>query len=256
MKKKKGFTLVELLAVILILGIIALIAIPAIINIIDESQKGAFKASMENVVRTVESACEMEIINKTEHVGSYVFNNGVASPTLKYKGRVDITGTINVNKSCEVSFTNVTDGTYYATKGSVARILVTSESAEHQSDYQAGYLAGQTDGYDDGYQAGLAAGTKTIKRTLLGSYTGASSITYDATGLTNYQNLTADDFIMVPTKLSGSNGGDGAKSFEVAITKTYNASTGKLVMTGTYGRNSERWTQGWLAFDLYLFTVE
>ncbi|MEG0021996.1 MAG: prepilin-type N-terminal cleavage/methylation domain-containing protein, partial [Bacilli bacterium] len=40
--KKNAFTLIELLAVILILGIIALIAIPTITKILDESKMGAF----------------------------------------------------------------------------------------------------------------------------------------------------------------------------------------------------------------------
>ncbi|MEG2250745.1 MAG: prepilin-type N-terminal cleavage/methylation domain-containing protein, partial [Bacilli bacterium] len=39
--KKNAFTLIELLAVILILGIIALIAIPTITKILDESKMGA-----------------------------------------------------------------------------------------------------------------------------------------------------------------------------------------------------------------------
>ena len=41
MNMKKGFTLVELLAVIVILAIILAIAIPGISNIIDSSKKGA-----------------------------------------------------------------------------------------------------------------------------------------------------------------------------------------------------------------------
>ena len=57
---KKGFTLIELLAVILILGIIALIAIPTVNNILDESRRGAFKTTTQNVLKQAEETCMME----------------------------------------------------------------------------------------------------------------------------------------------------------------------------------------------------
>ena len=41
MKNKKGFTLIELLAIIVILAIIAVITVPVILNIIENSKKGA-----------------------------------------------------------------------------------------------------------------------------------------------------------------------------------------------------------------------
>lgn len=41
--KNRGFTLLELLAVIVILAIIALIATPLILNVIEKSKEGAFK---------------------------------------------------------------------------------------------------------------------------------------------------------------------------------------------------------------------
>jgi type IV pilus assembly protein PilA len=50
LKKEKGFTLVELLAVIVILGIIVAIAIPAVGNIIDNAQTEANDAQIELVV--------------------------------------------------------------------------------------------------------------------------------------------------------------------------------------------------------------
>lgn len=46
-KNQKGFTLVELLAVIVILGIILAIAIPAIGNMIEKSEDDAHKANVE-----------------------------------------------------------------------------------------------------------------------------------------------------------------------------------------------------------------
>ena len=52
--KKKGFTLVELLAVIVILAIIALIAVPTVINIIGSAQKHAFKDSVYGVIKAGE----------------------------------------------------------------------------------------------------------------------------------------------------------------------------------------------------------
>lgn len=49
-KNQKGLTLVELLAVIVILGIIAAIAIPAIGNIIEKSKKDAHIANAQQLI--------------------------------------------------------------------------------------------------------------------------------------------------------------------------------------------------------------
>ncbi|GKV68789.1 hypothetical protein NCCP2716_12870 [Sporosarcina sp. NCCP-2716] len=50
LKNEKGLTLVELLAVIVILGIIAAIAVPAIGNIIDNSRVKAIKADAQTIL--------------------------------------------------------------------------------------------------------------------------------------------------------------------------------------------------------------
>lgn len=52
MMKKQGFTLIELLAVIVILAAIALIATPLVLNIIERTEKGAFRDSVYGIMES------------------------------------------------------------------------------------------------------------------------------------------------------------------------------------------------------------
>ena len=54
MNKKKGFTLVEILAVVIILGIISVIVYPVLNKILKDNRKKAFEASLNAVVRAAE----------------------------------------------------------------------------------------------------------------------------------------------------------------------------------------------------------
>ena len=56
MKKKKGFTLVELLAVIVILAVILVITVPKIISTITDSRKGTLISSAKLIAASAESA--------------------------------------------------------------------------------------------------------------------------------------------------------------------------------------------------------
>ena len=66
--KNKGFTLVELLAVIVILAIIALIAVPVIMNIIDRARKSAFKDTAYGIINAGEIKYTSNLL---DHVNKY-----------------------------------------------------------------------------------------------------------------------------------------------------------------------------------------
>ena len=112
---KKGFSLIELLAVILILGIIALIAIPTVSNILKEARGGAFKATVEQVVKSVENNCQVEKVDNQEVTNVYVINNGKIKPKIDIKGSLPNNGIIYVNDKCAVSL-GIDDNKHNATK--------------------------------------------------------------------------------------------------------------------------------------------
>lgn len=55
MKKKKGFTLIELMAVIAIIAILAAVLVPTVTGYIDRSKKSAIVTQVRNVVSAVET---------------------------------------------------------------------------------------------------------------------------------------------------------------------------------------------------------
>ncbi len=54
--KKRGFTLVELLAVIIIIGVVALITVPSVNSILERSRKGAFRSSANGILRSIQTS--------------------------------------------------------------------------------------------------------------------------------------------------------------------------------------------------------
>ena len=92
--KKKGFTLVELLAIIVILGIIMSIATPIIIKIINDSKKETYKLSMSGYVRAVE---EQIAVNKAKGKITKNGNYNIKNFEVGYSGRIADKGNFSIN---------------------------------------------------------------------------------------------------------------------------------------------------------------
>ena len=65
-KNKKAFTLIELLAVIVILGVIMVIAVPAVTKYIDKSRKDGFTKTASGVVDAARLYYSNEYGNSSE----------------------------------------------------------------------------------------------------------------------------------------------------------------------------------------------
>lgn len=81
---KKGFTLVELLAVLVILAIVALIAVPIILNVIDNAKKSSAVDSAYGYIEAIE------------------LNNALANVNEKYKQITDEDGLISINAKVKI----------------------------------------------------------------------------------------------------------------------------------------------------------
>jgi prepilin-type N-terminal cleavage/methylation domain-containing protein len=121
MKKNKGFTLVELLAVIVILAVIALISTPVVLSMIESSRQGAAESSALSYVDATEKAILTQLMtnSSTDYTGTYTVNALVLTKdsttiTTDLKGDRPTSGTVVVSKTT-VTKAQLKFGSYYVT---------------------------------------------------------------------------------------------------------------------------------------------
>lgn len=124
---KKGFTLVELMAVIILIGVIGLISIPLIINTIDKQKAKSFKISVEGLVEAAKQDLES---NGSKFPREYVYkvvNNKrdlyLVKDNNEYES-LQVSGLIKNQATARIMYNNngilmlyVKNKTYCAVKG-------------------------------------------------------------------------------------------------------------------------------------------
>ena len=121
MNKKKGFSLVELIAVIVILAIILVIAVPRILVTIDETDKKAFTSDLNELIGTSKLEYNEKLSGVSKDVW-YYFEDGKQvdydiSGQLHFKGNTPLRGYILVTKNGEVELELTShNGKYCASK--------------------------------------------------------------------------------------------------------------------------------------------
>ena len=122
-EKNKGFTLVELLAVIVILALIALIATPIILNVINDAKKQAAKDSAYGYMDAVEKyIVSSELEDKSIKDGTYRVEE--LNKKISVKGSTPDNGNIEIKNSSVKSYDIGIDG-YEVNNGEVKKVSTT-----------------------------------------------------------------------------------------------------------------------------------
>lgn len=107
LKNKKGFTLVELLAVIVILAIILAIAVPTISTLISNQKKASFVAGVKMLIKGV----DYDVLTRSATTVSQL-NGGSAYTAATYGGSTADYTTFTVNSLNPVNVTVVGGGQF------------------------------------------------------------------------------------------------------------------------------------------------
>ena len=122
-RKNKGFTLVELLAVIVILALIALIATPIILNVINDAKKQAAKDSAYGYMDAVEKyIVSSELEDKSIKDRTYSVEE--LNKKISVKGSTPDNGNIEIKNSSVKSYDIGIDG-YAVSNGEVKKVSTT-----------------------------------------------------------------------------------------------------------------------------------
>ena len=105
---KKGFTLVELLAVIAILAILVIIALPNVMGMFNTAKQNSFNTEVKEIYKTAQ---QKWMIDHMATTGQQTYTRSSMEKDLS--GRKEIEFSITFEKSGKVSHYRATDGTFW-----------------------------------------------------------------------------------------------------------------------------------------------
>lgn len=103
MKGKNGFTLVELLAVIIILGLIAVLIVPKVVNMLDDAEKNTNMTSAENLIKAAELKVSNNEITGNNRDIKINYQTGENINYLDYTGEKPEIGQVQIKRNGDIA---------------------------------------------------------------------------------------------------------------------------------------------------------
>lgn len=113
MESNRGFSLIELLAVIIVLAVISLLVVPTSLKIISKVEMDSFGNSVQNLIKAAQNNCQIERIEGKTITNIYTFTNGKIDNKLSVKGDLPKRGKVILSNNCKAA-AFVSNGIYCA----------------------------------------------------------------------------------------------------------------------------------------------
>ena len=134
--KNKGFALIELLAVIVILAVIILMITPRLLEVIEKSRKNTFETTAYSLIRTTKQFHANSLMNDVSKQYDFLFEEGKVGETedgdkLDLSGTLPTTGVIKLMPTGKIEI-NVCNESYCACKGQNTDVVYIFNRTEQQ----------------------------------------------------------------------------------------------------------------------------
>lgn len=101
---KKGFTLVELLAVLIIIGLLSVLIVPKVLKTLNDSEQKTNLASAKELIKTAEYKYEENGINGISETIRIDYTNDINTDKIEFDGKKPEKGKLIVTKDGKIAF--------------------------------------------------------------------------------------------------------------------------------------------------------